>query len=85
MEKTLSIGSLLMESSFQSTLNKVLIPLAEWLPGVQVKHSATPLVKYVQRIVGCLVILTQWQSTSSFKPVQFLAASGLFTLSNFTS
>ena len=53
LEKTLSMGSLLMERIFQSIPNRVLMVHTEWLPSVRLRHfSPTCAVLHIEDCGG---------------------------------
>ena len=53
MRKPLNMGSFLLERVFQSTPNGVLMAHAEWLPGVQLRHSVPPVQYIYVHIEDC--------------------------------
>ena len=58
LEKTLSMGSLLMERIFQSIPNRVLMVHTEWLPSVRLRHfSPTCAVLHNYRGLWGLVVV----------------------------
>ena len=65
--KALSMSSFLMERIFWSPPNGILTAYTEWLPGVWLRHSVSP-VQYIQRIVtvsACPAVMARWQNTGS--------------------
>ena len=73
------------EIIFQSTPNRVLMAHAEWLPGVQLRHSVTTCAVHIEDcggwwLSGCRGSMAEyWWLKSEVSWVRLLVTAGLFT------
>ena len=72
-EKTLGMGSFLLETIFWSTPNEVLTAHTEWLSGLQLRHSVTICTVHIE---DCQIILYESMHVGPRTQVQLHTATG---------